>query len=93
MLKSQHCRLNLDQVSPLADYEHWARDHFWLYMDCINQAIPIEAYSSKNRFLITEDNSAVYFLTALRMVYPKGWSYQDQADLYNQYRQMTENSG
>src|SRR4029077_1072989 len=73
----------LEQIDFLADYTLALRLNTFFFMDLINQIIPVSPARSNSAFL--PDDAGRGLITFLRLLYPAGWSAQNQVGLYRFY--------
>ena len=74
----------LEQMNFLADYVPALRANTLLMMDFINQIIPVSSARPSSAF-IPEDDAGRQLIRLARLVYPSGWSAQNQVGLYRFY--------
>ena len=77
----------LDPMCPLTGFQTEVKMKCWSGMDFIDQIFPITTRSGSS-IMDSRANKALLF--SVRMIVPRGWSYQVQAGLYQQYRESLE---
>lgn len=76
----------LERFHPLADYEAVNRYCAWVNMDLMNEIVPISPVRPAPEWKEVKDAPGVKLV---RLFYPKGWSFQNQAALYQLFRQAS----
>jgi hypothetical protein len=74
----------LEQMNFLADYAPALRVNTLLMMDFIDQIIPVSSARPSSVFF-PEDDAERRIITVFRLLYPAGWSAQNQVGLYRFY--------
>jgi hypothetical protein len=74
----------LDRMNFLEDYAPALRLNTFFFMDLINQIIPVSPARPRSSF-IPDDDAGRQLITFLRLLYPSGWSAQNQVGLYRFY--------
>jgi hypothetical protein len=73
----------IDTMHFLPGAKNQAHDFAWLNMDLVNQLVPVAPLPLKPSWLGIPDQSPIRWI---RMIYPSGWSYQDQVIIHDWLR-------